>query len=106
MLTQQDQYIAKQFQGYLAQTVPILDLWVFGSRALGTATEESDFDFFIVVETITPHLRRRISEIAWEVGFELDRVISTVVATPNQIEHGAMGANPLFNHIQHEGIRI
>jgi hypothetical protein len=34
---------------------------------------------FIELEACTPELRQRISEIAWEVGFELDRVISTVV---------------------------
>lgn len=45
------------------------------------------------------------AEIAWEVGGDADRVISTVVATHEQLEHGAMGANPLMLNIEREGIR-
>lgn len=105
MLTPQDQDLAQKFQSCLTQAIPIIELRVFGSRALGTATEESDIDFFIIVETITPALRQRISEIAWEVGFELDRIISTIVATPTQIDE-ALGVSPLFDHIQRQGIRI
>lgn len=59
---------------------------------------------FIELEACTPDLRRRISEIAWEVGYEMDRVISTVVTTRDELEHGAMGANPLILHIEREGI--
>lgn len=44
-------------------------------------------DVFIEPETCTPELRQRISEIAWEVGFEMDRVISTVVTTRAELEH-------------------
>ena len=59
-----------------------LDLRVFGLRAGGDAELDSDLDVFIEVEACTPELRQRISEIAWEVGFEMGRVISTVVASP------------------------
>ena len=51
-------------------------------------------------------LRQRISEIAWEVGFAMGRVISTVVSTREDLESGAMGANPLVLNIEREGIRV
>ena len=41
----------------------------------------------------------------WEVGFEMDRVISTVVTTRTELERGAMGANPLVLNVEREGIR-
>ena len=47
----------------------------------------------------------QVSEIAWEVGFEMDRVISTVVATRDELEQGAMGANPLVLNVEREGVR-
>lgn len=105
MLAEADREIAREFRRRLAAVTPVLDLRVFGSRARGDAAPDSDLDVFIEVEEFTPELRRRISEIAWEVGFEMDRVISTIVATRNQLEHGAMGANPLVLHIEREGIR-
>jgi len=48
---------------------------------------------------------RRRSEIAWEVGFEKDRVISTLVTTQEALTHGAMGANPLVLDVEREGVR-
>jgi len=35
----------------------------------GGATWESDLDIFIELEVATPATRRRIEELAWEIGF-------------------------------------
>lgn len=106
MLTKTDRQIAREFQSRLATVMPVLDLRVFGSRARGDAAPDSDLDVFIEVETLTSSLRQQISEIAWEVGFEWDRVISTIVTTRDQLEHGAMGTNPLVLSVEQEGIRL
>ena len=105
MLTRTDRRVAREFQQRLLMATPLIDLRVYGSRARGNAAPDSDLDIFIEVENVTAELRRRISEIAWEVGFEADRVISTIVTTRDQLEHGAMGANPLILNIEREGIR-
>jgi len=105
MLTDIDRQIVREFRHRLVDVVPILDLLVFGSRARGDAAPDSDMDVFIELETCTPELRQRISEIAWEVGFEMDRVISTVVTTRAELEHGPMGANPLILNVEREGVR-
>ena len=105
MLAETDRQIVREFQRRLAAIVPVVDLRVFGSRARGDAAPDSDLDVFIELEESTPDLRQRISEIAWEVGFEMDRVISTVVTTRAELEHGAMGANPLILNVEREGVR-
>jgi len=105
MLTQADREIAREFQRRLEVAVPVLDLRVFGSRARGEATFGSDMDVFIEVEEVTPALRRQIEDIAWEVGFDLDCVITTIVATRDQVKHGPLGASPLVLNIEREGVR-
>lgn len=105
MLTEPDRQIVREFKRRLAAVVSVLDLRVFGSRARGDAAPDSDLDVFIEVNALTPELRQRISEIAWEVGFEMERVISTVVTTRSELEHGAMGANPLVLNVEREGVR-
>ena len=105
MLENTDRQIACEFQRRLVTLATVLDLRVFGSRARGDAAPDADLDVFIELKQTTPELRQRISEIAWEVGFERDRVICTVVATREELEHGAMAANPLVLNVEREGVR-
>ena len=106
MLDSKDSLIAQQLKSRLSQITQIEQLVIFGSRARGNADRESDMDVFIEVPALTPDLRRSISEIAWEVGLENDLLISTLVATPEDIQDGLLGANPILRAIEKEGVSI
>lgn len=54
---------------------------IYGSRARGDESEESDLDVFIELTELSRQLRRQISDIAWEIGFDEGIVISTFVTT-------------------------
>jgi uncharacterized protein len=106
MLRPDDEQIARELRSRLSSIVTIEEFWVYGSRARGDATDESDFDVYLVVQNLTPALRREIDEVMWKVGFDWDRIITSIVATREQVERGPFGANPLLLAIEREGVAI
>ena len=101
-----DRQTALEFKRRVAALVAILQCCVFGSRARGDATDGSDLDVFLVVDHIDTDLREKISEVAWEVGFENDVVLSTFVVTVEQLEHRPMGVSPIVRQIEKEGVPL
>jgi len=106
MIAPGDRQTALEFKRRAAALVATLQFCVFGSRARGDATAGSDLDIFLVVDHIDADLREKISEVAWEVGFEHDVVLSTFVVTAEQLERGPLGVSPIIRQIEKEGIRL
>jgi uncharacterized protein len=101
-----DRQIALEFRSRLEAITPILDLRVFGSRAGDNAYNDSDLDIFIKLAELDRPLREKIHDLAWEMGFEHDRVVSTFVVTEAQVQTEAVGASPLLVKVLKEGVTV
>ncbi len=104
MMSKEDRKILKKFKARIHERFSDARVWAFGSRARGEATWESDFDMFIVLSEVDQKTDRWIRGIAWEVGFENDRVITTVLLDKVQFEHGPMSESTIVDNILREGI--
>jgi len=82
-----------------------IDVRVFGSRARGDASADSDLDVFVVVEDATRDIEKYVSDCAWEAGFEQDVVIVPVVVSQDKIK-GTLKESVFILNVFREGVTI
>src|SRR6266511_3696471 len=107
MIGDSDRKLVERFKRLMIeQGIPLYKTIVFGSRARGDAQPDSDLDVLVLVEHITPALRKTISHCAWEVGFEAGVLIQTVVMTRQEAELGPEQSSLLMLAVREEGIPV
>ncbi|HBF34438.1 TPA: nucleotidyltransferase domain-containing protein, partial [Candidatus Sumerlaeota bacterium] len=92
-----DKTVLSEFAAQVRRTFPAARIWAFGSRTRGEATWESDLDVCVVLETVDAETRREISDLAWEIGFDHDVVVSSILFSRDMFEQGPASASPLVH---------
>ena len=100
MMSKQDKRIFDEFAKRVRKRLPDARIWAFGSRVRGNATWDSDFDVCIVLDRLDQKTDRWLREVAWDVGFENERVTTTIVLDADQFENGPMSESTLVANIK------
>ena len=83
----------------------VLDMLLFGSRARGDFTTESDFDVAVVVDADTQAKRRLIGKALSNIAYEF--VLDGMPIRPIAIDRAFLAsASPLAAEIARDGVRI
>ncbi len=96
-------YVRQVVVGYADEVVSIT---LYGSQARGEASLESDIDLFILVRHDTPALRQALADLAWQVQFEYDVVISDIIRSVEQLSRMQARRFPYYQSIEREGILL
>jgi len=102
-MMEEQRKILRKFAEQLRRIYPKSRIWAFGSYLHNTETAESDFDVCVVLPQLSPEDRFAVSDIAWEVGFEHDIHLSTIVFSEKEFEQGPVSVSPLIDSILREG---
>lgn len=109
-MTERDKEIISEFKRRLAREIlgDIKKLIVFGSRARGAATEESDLDMIVLVTDKTPETEKKLEDVAYSVMWDYDfkPIISLKVFTESQFNNAIAKGFSFYKHIEKEGVSV
>lgn len=84
----------------------VMDVWVFGSVARGTASPESDIDVLVLLEFKQPDVRDIIAEIALDINLKYDVLISPVIIRKEHYSNSLFQETAFFRNLEQEGVSI
>lgn len=90
----------------LMERFNIIDFRIFGSKAKGDASPESDIDVMIELEDYTPEIESEIDNLVFEINLAYDCFISTIFFSKKELEEGPLKESPLYKAIEKEGIKV
>lgn len=96
----------KSLKEALCKKFDIVDLRVFGSKARGESSDESDIDVMIEVADTNPEIEAQIDDMIFEINLENDSFISAVIFSKKELEEGPLAESPIYKIVQREGIQI
>lgn len=81
---------------------------VYGSRARGDATEDSDLDVVALVENKTPEIERRLDDIAYDVMWEFDftPIMSLKIFPYTRFHEAAQEGWSYYRNVLAEGLLV
>jgi predicted nucleotidyltransferase len=83
----------------------IEEVIIFGSRIKRTARTDSDYDVLIILKgNDTREIRRKISDLCYDLDLKYDIFLDTQVITLDEINYGIWGKHPVFMDAIKEGV--
>ena len=84
----------------------LLDYKLYGSKARGTDSPDSDVDVMIELEDLSPQIELNIANMVFETNIEHSCLVSAVIFGRKELEDGPMNQSPLYRAIQREGVAL
>lgn len=102
-----DEKILNKIKDVVNRTNPNTEIFLYGSRARGTANVDSDWDVLILLNSkkLSFNLEKRFIDDLYEIEIETGEVISPLIFAKNEWNE-KYAITPLFENIQKEGIQI
>jgi len=84
----------------------LLDLRLFGSKAKGTDSHDSDLDVMIVLEDYSPSIESEIDDLIFEINLKYNCFITALYFSRKELELGPLVESPIYKKILQEGITL
>jgi predicted nucleotidyltransferase len=93
-------------RSHLQKKYALRDARVYGSKARGTDTPDSDLDVMLVIDNLTPLVESEIDDLIFEINLEYDCLITALFFDHEELESGPLSASPIYKKILREGVHL
>jgi predicted nucleotidyltransferase len=84
----------------------LLSLRLFGSRARGEGTEESDLDVLVVLREKNRSLCRRVVAEALEIDLAYDTNLAPTILSEKEYEENCEYQTPFYRNVERESVPL
>jgi len=84
----------------------VTSVLVYGSKARGDDSPDSDIDVMIVLDNHTPRIEAAVDELVYDINLDHDCLISVVIFGRRELEEGPLAESPLYKRILAEGVPV
>lgn len=86
---------------------PKAEIILYGSRALGTARDDSDWDFLILLPaSAAPSIETQIKDRLYDLELETDTVLSSIIRSKSEWMSARYAVMPLRQQVERYGIAV
>lgn len=99
--------LAKDIKQHLNESLNniVSDVVIFGSRVKGLATENSDYDVLIVLNTgYDRKIQRAINDLCYDFDLEYNIFLDTQIISEFELNNSIRGKHPVFRNALKEGL--
>jgi predicted nucleotidyltransferase len=105
-MQKKDLKVIEKFKSLVSKKVKLHEVKVFGSRARGEASPESDLDVLVVVDYLDHEIEKYISDCAWESGFPEDIVVMPIVISLDSLKNSPIRESVFIKNVYREGVTV
>ena len=101
-----EQKALEELKRQLRSRFTILDMKLYGSKARGESTPESDIDIMIELEDRDYAVESEIYDTIYDINLEYDVFISPLFISRRLVIDGPLSESPIYKSIQKNGLTI
>lgn len=108
MLNAKEHSAVQEFKARIVEGLSdkILSIKLFGSKARGDETPESDIDLFVLVSERDMQVEDIIWDAAYEVNLKYDVFISTRIVPLAVLKDPVWSSTPFIRNVEKEGVPV
>ena len=105
-MTFEEKAALSELKKILRERYNVTSVLVYGSKARGDDSPDSDIDVMIVLDDYTPRIEAAVDELVYDINLDHDCLISVVIFGRRELEEGPMAESPLYKRILAEGVPV